>query len=639
MLATPPYGECIISTDYFHSTYKRNRHLYQLTLIPACSLHSGLSVVNCQAKVCIVCAVYRQRIFYERWLFQNPQQSRLGRKNPREVETTHNQHQFMVSVYAAIVHEQFIGPLSFQPVYMARFTTQLSGKRATQLLENVQLNAVWERRPCDMATTVTRPHTSRFLPVGTYQELCVLYTYVQPLNSGRMNTGGMQRCSNNSWHLREGPPRQSMQIWAALNIEVVRADDGDVRCEWSSGRMQERGKWQLPEKTRRSAASSGHISPPRADPVDFCRQDTTLGAKHDKLSPRPHLPLNEAGYALVASHALRRSADKHALCAVRSLLRTVWCSQTVLLLCVLCCVAAYWKPAEKTYLSQHRNLPRQVRKNTSTKWTFRSEIRHVISASPVATSSKFGFVTIRIKKFEEDLQQCDKRLEELKTYGDIEDLARYLKKSLHLDSHIQGALLKIQQFNSEEKAFKWEQSSYPLRDKSCSILTRFTHIGGSEDLAVKSRPLTVFTQHFISTEIDEIFRFSTDISALAHHSSKIYLLAGHFRPQTNIFESRRGPPLAPRVRAAPTQGHIRIEGAAAAILDEITTLNDITTASSSIIPPHLSSPLTTSSDVVCYRQPTCFVCCLPSCALECASVVRHLRCRLVMSSPVWGART
>nr|CAD7415303.1 unnamed protein product [Timema poppensis] len=70
---------------------------------------------------------------------------------------------------------------------------------------------------------------------------------------------------------------------------------------------------------------------------------------------------------------------------------------------------------------------------------------------------------VRIKKFEEDLEHYKKQLEEFKSYGDIEELPRYLKKALHLDNRIQQALEKIDQFNSEEVAYKWEQSQYPLR--------------------------------------------------------------------------------------------------------------------------------------------------------------------------------
>ncbi|KAJ8880390.1 hypothetical protein PR048_016859 [Dryococelus australis] len=44
--------------------------------------------------------------------------------------------------------------------------------------------------------------------------------------------------------------------WAALNNEVLRAYWEEMRCKWSSSRMQEREKREITEKTRRPAASS-----------------------------------------------------------------------------------------------------------------------------------------------------------------------------------------------------------------------------------------------------------------------------------------------------------------------------------------------------------------------------------------------
>jgi dynein heavy chain len=75
------------------------------------------------------------------------------------------------------------------------------------------------------------------------------------------------------------------------------------------------------------------------------------------------------------------------------------------------------------------------------------------------------YFQIRIKKFIDDLESYEKQLDELKTYGNLEDLPKYLKKVEHLDTRIKNALDKIDRFNEEEIAYGWEQSQYPLRMK------------------------------------------------------------------------------------------------------------------------------------------------------------------------------
>jgi dynein heavy chain len=77
----------------------------------------------------------------------------------------------------------------------------------------------------------------------------------------------------------------------------------------------------------------------------------------------------------------------------------------------------------------------------------------------------YVYFQVRIKKFIEDLESYEKQLDEFKTYGNLEDLPKYLKKVQHLDTRIQNALDKIDHFNDEETAYGWEKSQYPLRKK------------------------------------------------------------------------------------------------------------------------------------------------------------------------------
>lgn len=70
-----------------------------------------------------------------------------------------------------------------------------------------------------------------------------------------------------------------------------------------------------------------------------------------------------------------------------------------------------------------------------------------------------------------------RQVEELQTYGDINELQRYQKKAHMLDSKLDQAMTRIDQFNEEEKAYKWEESFFPMR-KQVSILYSLTSVLG-----------------------------------------------------------------------------------------------------------------------------------------------------------------
>lgn len=70
---------------------------------------------------------------------------------------------------------------------------------------------------------------------------------------------------------------------------------------------------------------------------------------------------------------------------------------------------------------------------------------------------------VRIKKFEEDLETYTKQVDEFQSFGDIEELPKYLKKAVTLDSRLAKSIEIIDQFNAEERAYNFEESVYPLR--------------------------------------------------------------------------------------------------------------------------------------------------------------------------------
>ncbi|KAL4685743.1 hypothetical protein H8959_001340, partial [Pygathrix nigripes] len=63
------------------------------------------------------------------------------------------------------------------------------------------------------------------------------------------------------------------------------------------------------------------------------------------------------------------------------------------------------------------------------------------------------------------LESYAKQSEELYSFGDLQDVQRYLKKAQILNGKLDLAADKIEQFNAEEEAFGWLPSVYPQRKK------------------------------------------------------------------------------------------------------------------------------------------------------------------------------
>ncbi|XP_037136748.1 dynein heavy chain 7, axonemal [Syngnathus acus] len=78
--------------------------------------------------------------------------------------------------------------------------------------------------------------------------------------------------------------------------------------------------------------------------------------------------------------------------------------------------------------------------------------------------------------FEEELGTYSVQVEEFTSCGDLEDLSKYLKKAQALNSKLDAALDRINEFNLEEDAYEWPASQYPLRKKTQDKLTPFLRL-------------------------------------------------------------------------------------------------------------------------------------------------------------------
>ncbi|XP_053132763.1 dynein axonemal heavy chain 7 isoform X3 [Hemicordylus capensis] len=83
---------------------------------------------------------------------------------------------------------------------------------------------------------------------------------------------------------------------------------------------------------------------------------------------------------------------------------------------------------------------------------------------------------MRCERFVEELESYSKQVEEFYSYGDVQEVNRYLKKAQALNAKLDTAADKIDAFNAEEEAYGWPTSQYPQRKKIQDTLNPYLRL-------------------------------------------------------------------------------------------------------------------------------------------------------------------
>ena len=85
-------------------------------------------------------------------------------------------------------------------------------------------------------------------------------------------------------------------------------------------------------------------------------------------------------------------------------------------------------------------------------------------------------IQLRRDRFLLELEGYEKQLQELDTFGDLQEVKRYLKKAQALNARLEEAAERIEGFNIEEDAFEWDRSQYPQRSKLVKTLDPYFNL-------------------------------------------------------------------------------------------------------------------------------------------------------------------
>ena len=131
-----------------------------------------------------------------------------------------------------------------------------------------------------------------------------------------------------------------------------------------------------------------------------------------------------------------------------------------------------WLSRIPPILDEHKQLITQSRREAEEGLKVRTWLRsqHIQIIRTVVSFQ------LRRERFLLELEGYDKQLQEFETYGDLQEIKRYLKKAEALHGRLEEAAERIEGFNAEEEAFDWDRSQYPLRNKLVKILDPYRNL-------------------------------------------------------------------------------------------------------------------------------------------------------------------
>ncbi|XP_031352178.1 dynein heavy chain 7, axonemal-like isoform X1 [Photinus pyralis] len=215
------------------------------------------------------------------------------------------------------------------------------------------------------------------------------------------------------------------------------------------------------------------------------------------------------------------------------------------------------------FLSDHTLFtPVEIKhNNTAFLWNIRmpkviEEHRQIVDVKVVEFQQ---LLNVRIQKFKDDLDIYAKMVDQLQYNGNIDDLPKYHKKATQLDNRLILAMERIDGFNTEEGAYGFELSQYPLRKQIHDKLSPFKKL---YDLSMDfinqhhnwmTSKIGSFDPEMIETEVGTCYRniyklekVFSDRPAAQELATKVRIKVEEFKEQLPIVQTLGNPGMKER---------------------------------------------------------------------------------------------